>query len=146
MLASELPTTATLVSSGVWTETMSRTRYVLDPADATLLLSRAWTSTELAAYNQVQATQSTNQTTLTAALTASVATLGADIGLAPNDPLLVKDSSTLNGILASTAATINSSLPAYIQSLARYIKHLDKAVLASAKISTGALSDASTGQ
>lgn len=56
MLLSELPSTTTLVSPGVWTDPLSRSRYYVDPTDATLLLTRSWTPKETEDYSAVQDT------------------------------------------------------------------------------------------
>lgn len=146
MLASELPTAAILVSPGVWIEPATRTRYILDPSDATLLFARAWSVAEVATANATQASLSANRTTLTDSLAASISTLRSDIGLAPGDLLLVKDDTSLNGILGATNATVNASPAAYIKALARFLKHTNKAIVASGKISTGALADTNMGQ
>jgi hypothetical protein len=54
---------------------MSQSRYYTDPTDATLLLSRAWTSTELSTFNQKQVQKVTDEIQLRAAIAARVAVL-----------------------------------------------------------------------
>jgi hypothetical protein len=146
MMLSELPSTATVVSPGVWSDTLSRHHYVVDPSDATLLLSRDWTAAEQSTFNQAQAALSTNGTTLATSLSASITTLTADLGLAVADPLLVKDSTSINGISKSAAATINADPGVYIVALAKFLRRAEKAIIAVSKIELGQLTDASTGQ
>jgi hypothetical protein len=130
----------------VWTDPAYHHRFILDPSDSTLLLSRDWTAAELAAYNQAQATLTTNGTTLATSLAASILTLTTDLGLGSADPLLVKDSTSINGISKAAAATINADPSVYINALAKFLRRAEKAIIANAKIELGQLTDASTGQ
>lgn len=105
MFVSERPSTATLVSPGVWVDAHARTRYVLDPSDATLLLLRAWTSTESAAYDSVQATNLSSRETLKAAIGERVAALNAAKIAA--DTLETSETTRAAAVTASTpAATV----------------------------------------
>lgn len=75
MLASELPATAVLVSPGVWADAPSRTRFYSDPSDATLLLTRAWTSVEVTTYTDAQNALATSHAALKAVIGGRVAAL-----------------------------------------------------------------------
>jgi hypothetical protein len=54
---------------------MNQARYYTDPTDATLLLSRKWTATELSTFNQEQVQKVTDEAQLRAAIAARVAAL-----------------------------------------------------------------------
>lgn len=75
MNITDLPSTAVKVSDGVWTDAFSRTRFVLDPADSTLLLAREWTSKEVNDFNQAQASKQADHAALISAIAARVASL-----------------------------------------------------------------------
>lgn len=146
MLVSDIPKTATVVTSGqIWSDAQSQTKYYVDPSDATLCSSRAWTAAEASAYYQSLASQQTNKATLTQNLSDAITTLIADIGVASTDPTFVAGATSLNAILGDTNANINASPAKYITQLARIEKHLAKAVIAMAKIDLNQISDANTG-
>lgn len=69
----DLPSTASLLSPGIWTDATTKSKFYVDPTDATLLLVRSWTDAERIAYNQSASTRAT----LKAAIGARVVTLKA---------------------------------------------------------------------
>jgi len=82
MILADLPSTATLVSPGVWSDPASRQRFYLDPTDTTLLVARIWTPTELATWLAAQSTAATARAALLAAIGARVVTLRASAATA----------------------------------------------------------------
>lgn len=77
MILAEIPTTATLVSPGVWTDAPSHQKFYLDPTDSALVVVRAWTPAELATWTAAQSNAATTRANLLAAIGARVATLHA---------------------------------------------------------------------
>lgn len=68
MNISDIPSTATVVSPGVWSDVMSKQRYYLDPTDATLIVARTWTPAETSAYLAAQTSAASTRAALLAAI------------------------------------------------------------------------------
>lgn len=50
MKLTDLPSTAVLVSPGVWNDSVIRTKFYLDPSNPNLLVYRSWTTEEVTAF------------------------------------------------------------------------------------------------
>lgn len=132
MNMSDLPPTAVPVATGIWVDPVSRSRFYVDPFDATLLLVRSWTDAERVAHNQSEA----NRAELLAAIRDRVTALRQ----AATDAGTFQASQTARA--AEVAAyPVSAITPAAIQAEISQL-HLDFAKVSANQVQTlGSLAD-----
>lgn len=145
MLASELPINAAPHPTlpHVWDDPTTRTRYYIDPHDASLVVARAWTAGEVAEENQRAADRQQNAEQARRDASSDLDALIALIG--PAAATAQPGEATINEFLAIDNPTMNANPARHLKILARLLRLTIKSVVVALRIAAGRFESTRTG-